>query len=151
MWDHLWPILFSWQAPFIAAALAAFAFAAGGSAARTRARKRWAGSPTCSCACTPGSCTACVSWGRENIPPRRGHGPIVLVANHHRRDRPDSDPERDVAEVRFLMARDMQPTALKDLWEWIGVIPVSRDGPTRAPHARRSAGSRKAGWTGTAE
>jgi hypothetical protein len=32
-------------------------------------------------------------------------------------------------EIRFLMARDMQPRVLRELWEWTGVIAVNRDGP----------------------
>jgi 1-acyl-sn-glycerol-3-phosphate acyltransferase len=71
--------------------------------------------------------------GLENIPGRRGHGPVVLVANHTAGVDPVLIQSVVPFEVRFLMARDMQPRALEWLWEWTGVIGVNRSGPdTRA-------------------
>lgn len=66
--------------------------------------------------------------GREHVPARRGHGPIILVANHTSGVDPLLIQAVMPCEVRFLMARDMQPTALQDLWDWIEAIPVSREG-----------------------
>jgi 1-acyl-sn-glycerol-3-phosphate acyltransferase len=67
--------------------------------------------------------------GRENIPGRDGHGPLIIVANHTGGADPPLIQTAVPFEVKFMMARDMQAPALKMIWEWAAVIGVSRDGP----------------------
>jgi 1-acyl-sn-glycerol-3-phosphate acyltransferase len=75
--------------------------------------------------------------GRENIPGPDHPRPIILVANHTAGVDPVLIQACVPFEVRFMMARDMQPRALEWLWIWTGVIPVSRDGAD-AQAARRA-------------
>lgn len=67
-------------------------------------------------------------FGRENIPGPDHPRPIIIVANHTSGVDPVLIQAALPFEVRFLMARDMQPRILDPVWKWTGVIPVSRDG-----------------------
>ena len=64
--------------------------------------------------------------GREHAPAARRPGPLIVVANHTAGVDPVLIQAAVKFEVRFMMARDMQPQALEGLWKWIGVIGVDR-------------------------
>ncbi len=71
--------------------------------------------------------------GGENIPIARQPGPLIVVANHTAGVDPILIQSAVVFEIRFMMARDMQPSLLAPLWRWTGVIAVDRDaGDTKA-------------------
>ncbi|MGE3108763.1 MAG: lysophospholipid acyltransferase family protein [Phycisphaerales bacterium] len=66
--------------------------------------------------------------GVEHVPRERYPGPIVVVANHSAGIDPLLLQSAAPFEIRFLMARDMQPRLLGALWRWAGVISVNREG-----------------------
>lgn len=73
--------------------------------------------------------------GLENVPASRRPGPIIVVANHTSGVDPLLMQAAVPFEIRFMMARDMQPRLFRRLWDWTGVISVDRDtagGDTRA-------------------
>lgn len=128
MWEDVIPIVWSWRALGVAAGVVVFAFIArrlmespreepvGGLVmAFTRAYARFV--------------HRLEVEGVEHLPRRRGHGPVLIVANHTAGVDPVLIQSAVPFEVKFMMARDMQPRVLAGLWEWTGVIPVSRDGP----------------------
>jgi 1-acyl-sn-glycerol-3-phosphate acyltransferase len=129
MWEHLIPILVSWRTPALVAALVTLAFAARWISRENPREEPLAGFAYLFMRVYSRVVHRMRVEGVENIPRRRGHGPIVLVANHTAGVDPILIQSAMPPEVRFLMARDMQPSALRELWEWIGVIAVNRDGP----------------------
>jgi 1-acyl-sn-glycerol-3-phosphate acyltransferase len=135
MWEHVLPIVGSWQALAAGVALVAFAFAARWISRENPREEPFAGFAYLFMRVYSRLVHRLRVEGRENIPGgrqsggRRGHGPVVLVANHTAGVDPVLIQAAVPFEVRFLMARDMQPAALRELWEWVGVIPVNRDGP----------------------
>lgn len=133
MWDHLLPILGSWQSLALGVALVVFAFVARWIDRENPREEPMAGFAYLFMRVYSRVVHRLRVEGRENIPAgaggRRGHGPVVLVANHTAGVDPVLIQAAVPFEVRFLMARDMQPAALRELWEWVGVIPVNRDGP----------------------
>lgn len=64
--------------------------------------------------------------GVEHAPRGRRVGPLVVVANHTAGVDPLLIQAALPFEVRWMMARDMQPDALAWLWEFTGVIGVTR-------------------------
>ena len=64
--------------------------------------------------------------GQEHAPPGRRVGPLVVVANHTAGVDPLLIQAALPFEVRWMMARDMQHDALAWLWEFTGVIGVTR-------------------------
>ncbi|MBX3406545.1 MAG: 1-acyl-sn-glycerol-3-phosphate acyltransferase [Phycisphaeraceae bacterium] len=64
--------------------------------------------------------------GREHAPKGRRVGPLVVVANHTAGVDPLLIQAALPFEVRWMMARDMQHQALAWLWEFTGVIGVTR-------------------------
>jgi 1-acyl-sn-glycerol-3-phosphate acyltransferase len=77
--------------------------------------------------------------GIENVPTSRTPGPLVVVANHTSGVDPMLVQSIVPFEIRFMMARDMQPAALDPLWKWIGVIGVDRSAPHGDTRAARDA------------
>lgn len=79
--------------------------------------------------------------GLEHVPPSRTPppGPLVVVANHTSGVDPMLIQSALAFEVRFMMARDMQPAILEPLWTWIGVISVDRAAPHGDTRAAREA------------
>lgn len=70
--------------------------------------------------------------GAENIPPRHP-GPLVIVSTHGAGIDPVLIQAVCPFRVTFMMAADMMLPAFMPLWEWVGVIPVDREGgDTRA-------------------
>lgn len=128
MWEDLIPLLLSWRSLVACAALLTLAFAARWIDRTNPREEPIAGIAYLFMRLYARLVHGLRVEGREHIPPRRGHGPIVLVANHTAGVDPILIQAAMAAEVRFLMARDMQPEALRELWEWVGVIPVNREG-----------------------
>lgn len=62
--------------------------------------------------------------GRDHLP---AAGPLLIVANHSAGVDPCLIQAAVPFHVRWMMARDMMAPALADVWEWLRVIPVSRD------------------------
>lgn len=129
MWEPIFSIFWSWQMLLIALAIAAFAPLAWWLHHHNPREEPLAGFAVLFMKVYSRVMHRLRIEGRENIPPRRGHGPIVLVANHTAGVDPILIQSATPFETRFLMARDMQPTALRELWDWIGVIAVNRDEP----------------------
>lgn len=76
--------------------------------------------------------------GLEHVPRGRRVGPLLVVANHSAGVDPLLIQAALPFEVRWMMARDMQHDALAWLWEFTGVIGVTRlDGPESAGGGRR--------------
>lgn len=77
--------------------------------------------------------------GIEHVPGGRRVGPLVVVSNHTAGVDPLLIQAALPFEVRWMMARDMQHGALAWLWEFAGVIGVTRlDGPEGAAGRRGS-------------
>ncbi len=66
--------------------------------------------------------------GAENIPPSMHAGPLIVVCNHTAGVDPVLVQAAAPFEITWMMARDMMPAALNPIWEFVGVIPVSRAG-----------------------
>lgn len=129
MWEHILPILFSWQALATLLALLLFAPMAAYLNRCNPREEPLAGVAVLAMRIYARLVHRLRVEGLEHVPRRRGHGPIVLVANHTAGVDPVLVQAVAPFEVRFLMARDMQPRFLRELWEWTGVIAVNRDGP----------------------
>jgi 1-acyl-sn-glycerol-3-phosphate acyltransferase len=129
MWEHLLPILLSWQALAAFAGTLAFAALARYVHYENPREEPFAGIAVLAMRLYARLVHRLRVEGLEHVPGRRGHGPIVLVANHTAGVDPILIQAMAPFEVRFLMARDMQPRAFDWLWEWTGVIAVNRDGP----------------------
>ncbi len=66
--------------------------------------------------------------GAEHVPTPLHPGPLIVVCNHTAGVDPVLVQAAVRFEVRWMMARDMMPGALADLWAFTGVIPVNRAG-----------------------
>lgn len=66
--------------------------------------------------------------GREHIPGSMHPGPLIVVCNHTAGVDPVLVQAAVPFEIRWMMARDMQPRSLRWLWEFTGVIAVNRGG-----------------------
>ncbi|MBC7771781.1 MAG: 1-acyl-sn-glycerol-3-phosphate acyltransferase [Pyrinomonadaceae bacterium] len=77
--------------------------------------------------------------GIEHVPISRTPGPLVVVANHTSGVDPMLIQSAVTFEIRFMMARDMQPAILEPLWKWMGVIGVDRSAPHGDTRAARDA------------
>ncbi len=129
MWEDLIPILVSWQAPALLVGLVLVAFGSRWISRENPREEPLAGFAYLFMRVYSRLVHRLRVEGLENIPGRRGHGPIVLVANHTAGVDPILLQGAAPFEIRFLMARDMQPAAFRELWDWVGVIAVNRDGP----------------------
>lgn len=129
MWEQIVPSVFSWTSALAALALVAFALAARWVHQENPREEPMAGIALLGMRLYARLVHRLRVEGLENLPGRRGHGPVVLVANHTAGVDPVLIQSVAPFEVRFLMARDMQPRVLRELWEWTGVIAVNRDGP----------------------
>lgn len=88
--------------------------------------------------------------GREHAPKGRRVGPLVVVANHSAGVDPLLVQAALPFEVRWMMARDMQHDALAWLWEFTGVIGVTRLDAAESGGAAGGAGGGRRGSDSTA-
>lgn len=129
MWDHIAPISFPWTLALVVAAWFVFALVANRVHHANPREEPIAGIVWFGLRIYARLVHRIRVEGAEHLPARRGHGPLVLVANHTAGVDPLLIQSAVPFEIRFLMARDMQPSSLRWMWDWTGVIPVSRDGP----------------------
>ncbi len=66
--------------------------------------------------------------GQENVPNSRTPGPLIVIANHTAGVDPILVQAFMPFEPRWMMGRDMMAPGLNPLWEFLGIIGVSRDG-----------------------
>ncbi|HWO94356.1 MAG TPA: lysophospholipid acyltransferase family protein [Dehalococcoidia bacterium] len=66
--------------------------------------------------------------GMEHVPLDRRPGPLVVVCNHTAGIDPILVSAAVPFEIRWMMGRDMMRTDLRDIWEWLRIIPVNRKG-----------------------
>lgn len=66
--------------------------------------------------------------GTEHIPLTRTPGPLIVIANHTAGVDPILVQAFMLFEPRWMMGRDMMADSIKPVWDFLGVIPVSRDG-----------------------
>jgi len=64
----------------------------------------------------------------EHVPASMQAGPLIVVCNHTAGVDPLLVQAAARFEIRWMMARDMQPRFLGWLWDFTGVIPVNRAG-----------------------
>lgn len=70
--------------------------------------------------------------GRENVP-QEAEGPLLIVSTHGAGIDPLLMQAAFPRRIIFMMASDMMLPAFMPFWEWVGVIPVDREGgDTRA-------------------